>query len=127
MKEHISFTTGLFDSGKINNGDSVRIGEDLARWFIKKSDGGEFAFSEPIQSSYGWADKVTAGGEEFRLGFGIRDGSVGSDYADWRITIEKVNKWKLFGSKDSELRGRLCDLVHNVLRDEGQIREVHWG
>lgn len=126
MKAHISFTTGLFDSGE--RGSSVgRLGEDLARWFIGKSAGGEFAFAEPTADGRGWTEIVKAEGESFKLGFGILPGTVGADYADWRITIDKVNRWKMFGSSDSELRGRLCDLVHNVLRDEGEIREVHWG
>jgi hypothetical protein len=126
MKAHISFTTGLFDSGERGSNDS-RLGEDLARWFIGKSAGGEFAFAEPTADGRGWTENVKADGESFRLGFGILPGTVGADYADWRITIDKVNRWKMFGSSDSELRGRLCDLVHNILRDEGEIREVHWG
>ncbi|MEP6946533.1 MAG: hypothetical protein ABJA02_11500 [Acidobacteriota bacterium] len=128
MKNHISFTTGLFDSGIVNSGSKTdELGQDLARWLIARSSGDEFTFAEPMRTGHGWTDTVSADGEEFRLGFGLLQGSAGADYADWRITIEKVNKWKLFGSKDSKLRDRLCDLVHNVLRDEGQIREVHWG
>ncbi len=128
MKNHISFTTGLFESGTASSGrDLNRYGEDLARWMISKAKGGEFTFAEPTANGSGWTESVTAGGETFILGFGILPGSVGSDYAEWRITIEKETRWKLFGSKDSKLRDHLCDLVHNVLRDEGQIREVHWG
>lgn len=129
MKTQISFITELFDSGKANAGaGGVPAGEDLARWFIKKSKGGEFTFGEPVGCMSGWMSSVTAEGEKFELGFGIIDGSAGSDYAEWRIFIRSINRWKLFGSsKDSELRGHLCDLVHNVLRDEGKIREVHWG
>ena len=126
MKNHISFTTELFDSTRRDAGDG-RIGEDLARWFISKSQGGEFIFAEPSRDEHGWTDTVTAEGEKFKLDFDIIDETIGSGYADWRITIEKLNRWKVFGSKDSELRGRLCDLIHNVLRDEGQIREVKWG
>lgn len=128
MKNHISFTTGLFDSGAANSGSKTDLlGEDLARWLIDRSKGDEFTFGEPTRIGHGWTDTVIANDEEFKLGFGLLPGSAGADYADWRITIEKVTKWKLFGSKDSKLRDRLCDLVHNVLRDEGQIREVHWG
>lgn len=126
MKAHISFTTGLFDSGE-KGSSNTRLGEDLARWLIGKSAGGEFTFGEPTAADRGWTDTVTAEGQKFRLGFGILPGTVGAAYADWRITIDKVNRWKMFGSSDSEVRGRLCDLVHNILRDEGEIREVHWG
>ena len=126
MKAHISFTTGLFDSGE-RGANASRLGEDLAHWFIERSAGSEFVFSEPTADGRGWIENVKAEGEKFRLGFGILPGTVGADYADWRITIDKVNRWKMFGSSDSELRGRLCDLVHNILRDEGEIREVHWG
>jgi hypothetical protein len=129
MKNQISFTTGLFDSGQTGPGQTggQRLGEDLARWLISKSKGDEFTFAEPIPAGTGWVDSVTAEGETFKLGFGLMPGTSGANYAEWLITIEKERKWKMFGSKDSELRGRLCDLIHNVLRDEGQIREVHWG
>jgi hypothetical protein len=129
MKNQISFTTGLFDSGQIRhtNGGEAQLGEDLARWLFVKTKGDEFAFGEPFQQNGGWAEQITAEGENFKLGFALMPDSVGADHAEWLITIEKERKWKIFGSKDSELRGRLCDLIHNVLRDEGQIREVHWG
>jgi hypothetical protein len=128
MKNHISFTTGLFDSGAANSGSKTdELGEDLARWLMTKANGDEFTFSEPARNGHGWTDKVSANGEEFKLGFGLLPGSAGANHAEWRITIEKVGGWKLFNSKDSKLRDRLCDLVHNILRDEGEIREVHWG
>lgn len=129
MKNQISFITALFDSGqkKTMTGDSTRMGEDLARWLIARSSGDEFTFAEPIPEGSGWADTVTAEGERFKLGFGLLPTSAGADYAEWVITIEKERRWKMFGSNDSELRGRLCDLIHNVLREEGEIREVNWG
>jgi hypothetical protein len=128
MKNHISFTTGLFDSGIGDSGSNTdELGEDVARWLMAKSSGDEFTFAEPERNGHGWTDKVMAEGEEFKLGFGLLPGSAGADYAEWRITIEKVGSWNPFGSKDSRLRDRLCDLIHNVLRDEGEIREIHWG
>ncbi len=128
MKNHISFTTGLFDSGVANSGSKTdELGRDLAPWLIAKSKGDEFTFAEPTRNGHGWTDAVSAKGEKFKLGFGLLPGSAGANYADWRITIEKVGGWKFFAQKDSKLRDRLCDLVHNVLRDEGEIREVHWG
>lgn len=129
MKNQISFTTGLFDSGqkKVDVNGGPRLGEDLARWLIAKSSGDEFTFGEPTPEGRGWTEAVTAEGEKFRLGFGLVPTSAGADFAEWVITIEKERHWKMFGSRDSELRSRLCDLIHNVLREEGQIREVHWG
>lgn len=120
--------TELFESGSVKpvSADEVRPGEDLARWFKVKSMGSEFVFDDPIRSTNGWSESVTANGESFVLGFDIMDGSLGSDYAEWHITIDKRRKWKFIGSKDSRSRARLCDLVHNILRDEYGIREVQW-
>ncbi len=128
MKNQISFITGLFDSDETNPQakNDGHLGEDLAKWLVEKSKGSEFQFGVPFQQDWGWTDVAEANGEKFILRFGILDGSVGADYADWRITIEKERKWKFLGAKDSPSRGRLCDLIHNILRDEGQIREVHW-
>ena len=130
MKNQISFTTGLFDSGQFKQGseNESRLGEDLAHWLNTKSGHDEFTFGEPKPSgSDGWTESVTADGESFTLGFGLMPGTHAADHAEWLITIKKERGWNPFGSHDSELRGRLCDLIHNVLRDEGQIREVHWG
>ena len=120
--------TGLFESGHIApiSVNEVRPGEDLARWLKVKSMGSEFVFDDPIWNASGWSESVTANGESFVLGFGIVESSLGSDYAEWHITIDKRRKWKFIGSKDSRSRSRLCDLVHNILRDEYSIREVQW-
>jgi hypothetical protein len=102
------------------------FGEDLAKWMIVKSKGSEFVFHSPVKSADGWSESVTANGENFILDFGIVGETIGDEYAGWTITIDKPRSWKLFGSKDSASRGRLCDLIHNILRDERQIREVQW-
>lgn len=128
MKNQISFMSGLFDTQASIPpvaGDH-HFGEDLAKWIIVKSKGSEFVFSSPVRSAEGWSESVTANGESFVLDFGLVDGSVGEDYAEWLIKIDKPRAWKFFGPKDSPSRGRLCDLIHNILRDERQIREVQW-
>jgi hypothetical protein len=130
MKNQISFTTGLFDSGQIKPGSEgmTRLGYDLARWLNARSGDDEFTFGEPSPFGQdGWTEKVTANGESFTLGFGLMPGTRPADHAEWLITIKKERGWNPFGPTDSALRGRLCDLIHNVLRDEGEIREVHWG
>ena len=129
MKNQISFTTGLFDSGQVGvpSGSGLKPGEDLARWLIKKTSGDEFLFGEPFQNNGGWAERVSAGGEKFELGFELIPASMGSAYADWVIRIGREKRWTMFRAKGTETRGRLCDLIHNVLRDEGEIREVQWG
>lgn len=121
--------SGLFDTAASSPplADDTHFGEDLAIWMKEKSKGGEFVFGQPIRSADGWSESVTLNDESFVLGFGLRDGFVGSDYANWTITIDKPRTWRFFGSKDSPSRSRLCDLVHNILRDERQIREVQWG
>lgn len=128
MKNQISFRTSLFDSKELvpHVAGDQHFGEDLALWMSKKATGSEFAFGQPMQEEHGWSETVAVDDENFILGFGIVPESIGTDYAEWMITIEKMRKWKMFGSKDSASRGRLCDLVHNILRDERQIREVQW-
>ena len=128
MKSQISFRTSLFDSKALNTPVSVdrHYGEDLAQWMSKKAVGGEFEFGKPFQSTRGWSDRVTVDGEHFLLGFGLGAKSLDADYAEWIITIEKPKRFGVFGSKDSASRGRLCDLIHNVLRDERGVREVQW-
>lgn len=121
--------TGLFKSGvqqQATASDRL-LGEDIALWFINKSKGGEFTFGVPVQDQTGWSETARADGEEFKLGFEIAHATVGSDYAEWRITIGKGGVLGIFGSKDSGVRGRLCDHVHNILRDERFVREVQWG
>jgi hypothetical protein len=128
MKTQISFMTGLFKSGVQQQAAASDrlLGEDIALWFINKSKGGEFTFDVPVQDQTGWSETVRADGEQFKLGFEIAHATVGSDYAEWRITIGKGGVLGIFGSKDSVVRGRLCDHIHNVLRDERQVREVQW-
>jgi len=127
MKNQISFRTELFDSKKIVPPVAgQQLGEDLAKWMSGKAKGGEFDFGRPTRAEHGWSETVNVNGESFILGFGIVDSYIGLDYAEWLITIDKPRKWFLFGSKDSPSRDRLCDLIHNILRDERQIREVQW-
>ena len=129
MKEQIRFMSSLFDTANsvppIAN--DRHFGEDLARWMAKKSQYGEFTFGPPEKSDAGWSETVTANGESIVIGFGLVDGSAGTEYAEWLITIGKPRSWKSFGSNDSPSRSRLCDHIHNVLRDERGIREVQWG
>lgn len=126
MKTQISFMTSLFKSGtpKQDAANDRLLGEDLALWFVVRSKDGEFAFGKPVQGQTGWSESVSAAGEEFTLGFEIVHASVGSDYAEWNINIGKAGR--MFVAKDSEVRSRLCDHVHNVLRDSRQIREIQW-
>lgn len=128
MKNQISFMSALFDTqAAIPTVPGDRhFGEDLAKWMIVKSRGSEFVFHSPVKSADGWSEAVTANGESFVVDFGIVDATIGDEYAGWTIKIDKARSWKLFGSKDSPSRGRLCDLIHNILRDERQIREVQW-
>lgn len=129
MKKQISFVTGLFETGvskQAESGDRL-LGEDLAHWLVAKCSGDEFTFTEPVQDEHGWSNVAAAEGQKFRLGYEIIHSSVGDAHAEWRITVEKLRSWGIFGSKDSALRGRLCDLIHNVLREEGETREVQWG
>ena len=128
MKNQISFMSGLFDTQATIPAvaNDRHFGEDLAKWMIVKSKGSEFVFHTPVKSADGWSEAVTANGENFILDFGIVNETIGDEYAGWTITIDKPRTWKLFGSKDSPSRGRLCDLIHNILRDERQIREVQW-
>ncbi|HEX3101183.1 MAG TPA: hypothetical protein VHQ01_05305 [Pyrinomonadaceae bacterium] len=128
MKNQISFMSGLFDTKELSPpvANDRHFGEDLALWIAEKSNGGEFVFGKPVRSADGWSESVTAGSETFVLGFGIGNASAGEDYAEWMITIDKSRSWRSFGSKDSPSRSRLCDLIHNILRDERQIREVQW-
>ena len=125
MKDKITFMSALFDSAKsvpaVEN--DHHFGEDLAKWVALKSKNTEFHFGEPVSTPTGWAEPVTADGESFMLGFGLVDGSAGSEYAEWLITIDKPGAWRSAGSSS---RSRLCDHIHNVLRDERQIREVQW-
>lgn len=128
MKNQISFMSGLFDTEKLSPpvANDRHFGQDLAIWMTEQSKGGEFEFGKPTKTESGWSEIVTANGESFVLGFGIVDGNAGSDYANWMITINNPQKWSFFGSKPSATRSRLCDHIHNILRDEGQIRELQW-
>lgn len=128
MKNQISFMSGLFDTQATIPpvANDRHFGEDLAKWMIVKSKGSEFVFHAPVKSADGWSESVTANGETFVLDFGIVGETIGDEYAGWTITIDQPRSWKFFGSKDSPSRGRLCDLIHNILRDERQIREVQW-
>ena len=118
----------MFDSKETvsNAVNGPHFGEDLAKWMSVKAKGGEFSFGNPMLTPHGWSETVKGNGENFVLGFDIVDSYIGIDYAEWQITIDKPRKWKLFGSKDSPSRDRLCDLIHNILRDERKIREVQW-
>ncbi len=128
MKTQISFMTSLFKSGTLKQdaANDRLLGEELALWFLLRSKDGEFDFDQPVQSENGWLESVRAAGEEFTLEFEIVHSSVGSDYAEWRINIDKTKRLGMFGPKDSAVRERLCDHVHNVLRDSYQIREIQW-
>lgn len=126
MKTQISFMSSLFKSGerKQDAASDRLLGEDLALWFAGRSKDVEFAFGKPVHGQNGWSESASAAGEEFTLGFEIVHGSVGSDYAEWNINIGKAGR--MFGAKDSEVRSRLCDHIHNVLRDSRDVREIQW-
>lgn len=118
--------TSLFKSGerKQDAASDRLLGEDLALWFAGRSKDVEFAFGKPVQGQTGWSESASAAGEEFTLRFQIVHSSVGSDYAEWTINIGKAGK--VFGARDSAVRSRLCDHVHNVLRDSRDMRDVQW-
>gem|GEM_PF-1681062 len=128
MKNQISFMSGLFNTEALVPpvANDRHFGEDLAKWLQLKSKGSDFVFGTPVPSADGWSETVAANGERFVLGFGLVEASVGEDYAEWVIKVGKLRTWKYFGSRDSASRSRLCDLIHNILRDERQIREVQW-
>lgn len=129
MKNQISFITGLFESGSLDGSEAERnaLGGDLAKWFVRKCSGDdEFRFGEPVPGEVGWVVSVEAENQRFILDCGIVPATMGAAHADWTIAIRNEKGWNPFGSKDSPLRGRLCDLIHNVLRDEGETREVRW-
>lgn len=128
MKKNITFITDLFESKEVKAHfvNDRCFGEDLAHWLVEKSKGSEFVFGEPFQEDWGWAVFAEANSEKFVIGFGIMDESIGEVNADWTITVDKMRKWMLFGSNDSPLRARLCDLIQNILRNEPEIREVRW-
>ena len=119
--------SGLFDTAAAVPAvaNDHHFGEDLASWIAAKSQDSEFEFGPAVRTPTGWAEPVTAGGETFTLGFGLVDGSVGREYAEWMITIDTPNSWRS-GKSGSPSRARLCDHVHNVLRQERGIREVQW-
>ena len=128
MKNQISFMTDLFESGiaKQAAANDLLLGGDLAQWLIGKSKGGEFTFTGPTQDQTGWSDSARSEGQEFKLGFEIAHSSVGAGYAEWHITIDNGRRWGVLPSKNSAVRGRLCDHIHNVLRDEYKVRELQW-
>jgi hypothetical protein len=127
MRDQIIFTTDIFETRekKSNFLSDRNYGEDLARWLVEVSSGGEFKFGEPFQEVDGWFVPVSADGESFVIGVGLMDASIGDEQADWLLTIEKKRKWRM-GSKDSALRSELCDHIQNVLRDKAHIREIRW-
>ncbi len=128
MKNQISFMSGLFDTAASTPpvANDRHFGEDLAKWFVGKSKGSEFVFSAPVQTADGWTDAVSVEGETFAVSFGLGAGSIGSDYAEWLVTIDTPRSWRSVGSAGSASRSRLCDHIHNVLRDERQVRELQW-
>ena len=126
MKSQISFTTDLFATERPPEASDRQLGEDLAVWLAEAASGGEFVFDKPYQAEWGWVVEAHSGGEDFIVGCGIMNESFGDAQADWLITVEKVRRWKFFGAKDSRLRGELCDLIQNVLRDKPHIREIRW-
>jgi hypothetical protein len=129
MKNEITFMSGMFDTAASDPPvvNDRHFGRDLALWMATRSKGSEFAFGEPAKSDAGWTETVKVDGETYTLGFGLNDGAVDSDYAEWKITINNPRGWKSAGSNGSASRSRLCDHIHNVLRDERGVREVQWG
>lgn len=128
MKKQISFMTSLFKTG-VAKQDAVNdrlLGEELALWFISRSKDGEFTFDKPVQGRSGWSETVRSCGEEFTLGFEIVHSSVGAEYAEWNINIDKADRIGGMGSNNSEARALLCDHVYNVLRGSRDTRELQW-
>lgn len=128
MKSQISFTTDIFESKEVKPHfiNDRCFGEDMAQWFVEAASGGKFTFGEPFQEDWGWAVLAETNDEKFVVGFAIMDESIGEDQADWLITVEKMRRWIVLGSKDSPMRSELCDLIQNVLRDKPHIREIRW-
>lgn len=121
LKTSISFSSELFE---MHSRDGGHFGRDLALWLVERSQGSVFAFGVPEQNDIGWTIPVTATGETFLLG--IDDSSLGDSEAEWAITVQKKQRWKIFGQANSAMRAELCDLIQNILREEPRIGEIRW-
>ena len=88
-----------------------------------------FTFGGLIQEDWGWEFHARSGGVSLRIAIGIMDDSVGSDYPEWRILVERPRFnliKKLFGTTDDTVQSRLLSAIDAVLYEEPAITEIEW-
>lgn len=126
MKHYISFESDLFNSteSKPNFINDRCFGEDLIAWMIANFSDNDFILDEPFQEDWGWATLARRGNETFVIGAGIMDESIANVPAEWMITIEKMRRFMIFGSKKSPNLVLLTDSVEKVLRTEDRITDI---
>lgn len=132
MKKTVTFKTALFESKepKPHFINERCFGEDLAAWLLQRLQGAPFTFDEPIQEDYGWGFWAQAGKDTYWTAIGIFDESIGSDIAEWGVTVAAdagLNPFRrLFHKPKLEDLLSLCSAIDAALHAEPGIREVQW-
>lgn len=126
MKHLVIFETDLFNSTepKPNFINPRCFGEDVIEWVIVNFADRTFVLDEPFQEDSGWATLAHRENENFLIGVGIMDESIGQVAAEWMIIIEKMKRFLIFGSKTSPNLDALADGIEKALRGNVHISNI---
>jgi len=126
MNREIVFRTNLFESRRAQPHfiNERCFGEDLAHWLVEKLSTSGFSFGEPYQEDWGWEIEAEKDGEIFFVQIGIMDESIGTENAEWLVSIEKPKSWFSFGTPNPLNFEALCREIEAVLRAERAITEI---
>jgi hypothetical protein len=126
MKWLIECTTDLFNSteAKPYFFNERCFGEDFISWLVERFENSTFKLEEPFQEDWGWATLARKDGETFSIGIGIMDESIGEVPARWLITVDKMRRYIVFGSKRSSNLDLLVDELEGHIRNDSKITDV---
>ena len=126
MKWMIEFTTEMFNSTETKPHfiNDRCFGEDLIEWLIKHFDDPSFTLEKPFQEDWGWGTLARIQSETFSIGVGIMDDSIGEVHARWLLTVEKMRRFIIFGSKRSAQLDRLADEMEKIIINTEKITDV---
>ena len=132
MKKTVTFKTELFESqeSKPHFINERCFGKDLAAWLRQQLHAAPFTLDEVIQEDYGWGFWAKAGEDTYWMAIGIFDESIGSEDAEWSVTVAadaSLNLFRrLFHKPKLEDLLSLCSAIDAALHAEPKIREVQW-
>lgn len=133
MRANISFRTSRFDSTTpkpdfIN--PTTGFGEDLMIWLVQTIQHSAILLDTPIQEDYGWGVWAKVSDELYWIAVSINEETIGSEVAEWLMTIAYEPGCNLFRRIFHQPRREdfivLCRAVDAALQSDPAVLNIQW-